>query len=201
MRKMALVATAMVGFAGQPAFGATSAVGVTDRGFSRGSVLIQYGDRVRWEFDASNSQDHRVKDATGMQLFDSALQAPAATFSFRFISAGKYAVTDPTDGAAMMVKVQMTVEPPSGTVMTHFVITWATKVAPKDFKYLVKYQTPLTDNGLLFNFSDQTLPSNTDWTPDRGAGTYLFRARYQSTHMAGQPHSRWSPIVTVTVTS
>ena len=141
-----------------------------------------------------------MKDATGMELFDSALQAPAATFSFRFISAGKYAVTDPTDGAAMTVKVQMTVEPPSGTVMTHFVITWATKVAPMDFKYLVKYQTPFVHNWALFNFSDQTLPSSPDWTADQGPGTHLFRARYQSTHIALGPHSRWSPIVTVTVT-
>jgi len=100
----------------------------------------------------------------------------------------------------MTVKVQMTVEPPSGTVHTAFDLTWGAVIAPNDFEYVVKYKPPGASKWLKFG-SDASQPMEYGWTPNQGPGTYQFRARYQNTHFSGQPHSRWSPIVTVTVTS
>jgi len=161
-------------------------VQLSDTGFQPGTFKTTPGTPTVWGLPESNTQPHSVTDNSGLGLFDSGPLAPGSTFSYTYVGAGTYKVLDSTTGHTGKVQVQMTAAPASGGTSTSFTITWASAVTPGAV-YDVQVKRPGSSVYAAFRTGVTTLSAS--FTPDAGAGTYVFRAK---TRAPGGGQSGWS---------
>ena len=92
------------------------------------------------------------------------------------------------------LKVGVLTSPASGSATTSFAIQWAAGSAPDGFVFDVQIKRPGTTawKALL----NDTTSGNLSFTPDKGKGTYSFRARTQRSGGAG---TQWSAAKSITV--
>jgi plastocyanin len=90
-RALALLALVAAGLALAPgALAATTTVSITGSGFSPRSVSIVAGDTVRWR--NADNHSHQVVATSG--AFASPILAPGRSYSFTFVTAGRYDYRD-----------------------------------------------------------------------------------------------------------
>jgi hypothetical protein len=91
------------------------------------------------------------------------------------------------------VKVGILTNPGSGSTSTVFSVRWA--AGPQDgYVFDVQVKRPGTTSWKPLRTDTPT--AATSFTPDRGTGTYAFRAR---TQLVGGESTRWSPAKQVKV--
>ncbi|HEX2220775.1 MAG TPA: PKD domain-containing protein, partial [Gemmatimonadales bacterium] len=168
---------------------------VTSKAFTPKMVTTAQGGTVRWSFQGPGTHD--VTDKSGMRLFASGSRTPGAAWSFAFQAAGSYAYYCSLHGNrhSGKIRVPVQVSPAGGTAATAFTVTWASASAPSGYVYDIQIQRPGT-TGFVNWKTGQTARSAT-FTPDRGAGTYSFRARLKKT--SNGRASGYSPTQSVTV--
>jgi Tol biopolymer transport system component len=172
---------------------ADAVVTVSDAGFSPKSLTVGQGDTVQWSFTGSVS--HRVKDSSGMGLFDSGTQNPGSSYSFTFAGAGTYKYKDTlAAGMTGTVKVPVTVSPASGGTGTRFTVTWSAPAPSAGYVFDVQILRP---GGTWVDWKVNQITASSRFTPDAGNGAYSFRARMENT--AKGRASQWSPGATITV--
>ena len=100
-------------------------------------VSVRQGGTVEWDFQGL----HTATDNTGMGLYDSG-EIKDATFSYRFVAAGTYAVICTLHKATMIgrIGVPVRVAPAKGTTKTRFAVTWSSTLAPAGFLFDVGKQ-------------------------------------------------------------
>jgi plastocyanin len=166
---------------------------VSDFAFTPKTLRAPQGTATTWTFNGPSS--HTATDNSGMALFDSGTKAPASTFTYFYLGAGKYNYhcTIHTNMTGT-VNVPAEARPSTGNVSTTFTITWAADHLPAGYTSNVQIKRPGSTSWANW-LSNQTLDSAT-FVPDSGPGTYTFRARFQKT--AGGM-SGWSPTATIQV--
>jgi hypothetical protein len=87
------------------------------------------------------------------------------------------------------------VSPARGTSATTFTVTWASATAPSGYVYDIQIKRPGTTSFVSWKMG-QTARLTT-FTPDRGAGTYGFRARLRKT--SNGRASGYSPVKSISV--
>ena len=122
---------------------------------------------------------HRIVDGTGLDLYDSGLRDPPASFSYPFFSAGTYRVVDQGTGSTMTLKVPVEAFPRSGSVSTTFRLTWATHRSHGDRVFDVQILRPGSTDWA--DWKTGQVKGGSSFLPDSGPGTYSFRARLRST--------------------
>jgi hypothetical protein len=146
---------------------------VTDDGFTDATITLgAAGNTVFWNNLGPSS--NVVQDLSGLGLFSIALQAPVDFASYQFWAAGTYVITSPPDDTTQTVVVPLKHSPVSGGVSTTFVLTWAAFQAPTGYQYELDIKRP--GSTLWQDWLTTGLKSG-QFTPDRGTGTYTFRAR------------------------
>ncbi len=175
-----------------PPAGAT--VVVTSTAFTPRTYTGAQGSTVRWAFQGPGTHD--VTDKSGMAMFASGGKAPGASYSFTFQGAGTYAyhcsVHRTTHSGRIRVPVQAS--PARGTRATAFTVTWASADAPTGYVYDIQIKRP----GRSFvNWKVGQTVRSAGFTPDRGTGTYSFRARLRKT--SNNRASGYSPAESVSV--
>lgn len=167
---------------------------VRDAGFVPAANDDGLGQDMEWSFPLGNKTAHRVKDASGLGLFSSAVQAPGQVFLYRYIEAGRYSVRDPSTGHTAVVSVPMSASPRSGDTGTKFTITWASEAAAQGYVFDVQIKRPGSPwrnwfTG-LFNTTHATFRTS-------HVGTYRFQARYRITGNGAT--SDWSDPLAIVV--
>ena len=195
----------LVGGLPQPAAAGITFVSVTDLGYSPSLAKARIGECdesriVQWDFFPNNVEAYSVTDSTGMGLFDSGLVPPGGTYTFTFLSAGKFPYEDSVTEATGVVSVPMQTSPKSGTTTTEFLIIWANgSCMAGRWRWRIQIRRPTYPGGWE-GFLAKTGTGPHLFTPDAGPGTYSFRAKLMSTlEGPGGPTSNWSNPVSITV--
>lgn len=170
-------------------------VSITDAGFSPATATIDHGRTVAWSFPGSNAQTHTATDNSGLGLFDSGARGPGTSFTFAYIAAGSYAVTDETTAANATIKVRPLAAPPSGGVGTQFTVTWSSQTAPPGYVFDTQIKRPGSSNWV--NWKTGRTGTKATFTPDAGTGKYSFRSRMRAP--ASGATSGWSPAAAIQV--
>jgi len=95
---------------------------VSETGFDPTTAPAIQGDTIGWTIVSGDS--HRLKDRSGMALFDSGTLAAGSSFQYTFNSAGTYSVTDRATHATSSVAVPVTV-PSTGKAGKPLLVTWS----------------------------------------------------------------------------
>jgi plastocyanin len=169
---------------------------VLNSGFEPQAGRIDQGATAVWSFPPSDTESHRVMDASGMGLFDSGDRAPGTSYTFAFDAAGSYPVLDVATSAHYRLSVPTQAAPPSGHLDTPFQITWSAGVPLPGYVFDVQIKRP-GDASFQDWLSDQQ-EREVPFTADVGTGTYSFRARLRNT--ATGDASGYSPPASITVT-
>jgi len=153
-------------------------------------VTLRQGGTVDWDFEGL----HTATDDTGMGLYDSG-SIQGATFSYRFVAAGTYAVICTLHMSTMIgsVRVPVTVAPTTGKAGTHVTVTWSTVVAPAGFVYDVQR---LRVGGTWTTWQNGVTARKGPFVPWR-KGTYRFRARLRQ--ISSGTAAAWSPTGSIVV--
>jgi plastocyanin len=169
-----------------------SAIDVKDFAFSPNSRTPAQDTAVLFRFQGPSL--HTVTDTSGMGLFDSGAMPAGTTQTVGVIGAGQYPFACTIHPSMTgVLKVGVLTSPSSGSTTTSFTIRWAT--APTDgFVFDVQFKRPGTKTWKAL--ATDAAAASMSFTPDRGAGTYSFRAR---TQVAGGASTNWSARKTVSV--
>jgi plastocyanin len=153
----------------------TVTIAVRDFSFTPQAATIAQGTTVRWKFSGPSS--HTATDNSGMRLFNSGIKPAGSQYSFTFIAAGTYPYVCTPHASFMRgrISVLLKASPASGTRTTRFTITWASAAPPTGFVFDVQIKRPGSNTYVNWK-TGQTARSAT-FVPDRGVGTYSFRAR------------------------
>ena len=147
-------------------------------------------------FDYVGEQHHTATDNSGLYLYDSGVVAGGGPSTwFTFGSAGIYRFTctlHPWMGGRVEVPVRAA--PGAGRVRSTFTVTWAATAPADGFVYDVQIRRPGGDWKV---WRDGVLGLSKTFRPDKGSGTYRFRARLRS---AGGEVSLWSAEAEIKVT-
>jgi uncharacterized repeat protein (TIGR01451 family) len=162
---------------------ATSYVGVTSGGFSAPSPALAMGNTLQWSFVGPGS--HSATDqTTGLGLWpDTGLVAPVAFRTAVFPAAGGYTFTDTATGHTIKLNVPMTATPSTGSTSTSFTLRWAASAPPAGFSEDVQVTYPGTSTWVTIIKSSTA--TSAAFTPNKGTGTYKFRARLKRTSGGG----------------
>ena len=95
---------------------------VNETGFDPATAPAVQGDTIGWTIVSGDS--HRLKDPSGMALFDSGTLAAVSSFQYTFNSAGTYSVTDRATRATSSVAVPVAV-PSTGKTGKPLLVTWS----------------------------------------------------------------------------
>ncbi len=174
---------------------ATSYVGVTNLGFAAAAPSLAIGNVLQWSFVGPGS--HSATDnTTGLGLFpDTGLVAPVAFRQTTFPAAGAYTFTDTATGNTIKLNVPVQVTPTTGSISTTFTLTWATAAPPTNYAEDVQVEYPGTSAWVSL-FKATTATSGT-FVPNKGTGSYHFRARFHSTKNSGA--SAYTANTTITI--
>jgi uncharacterized repeat protein (TIGR01451 family) len=174
---------------------ATSYVAVTNLGFLTPAPAIAVGNTVQWSFVGPGS--HTATDkTTGLGLFpDTGLVAPVAFRQVVFSAAGAYTFTDTATGDTIKLNVPLAAAPTTGSTTTVFNLTWATAAPPANYAEDVQVEYPKSSSWVSL-FKATTATSGT-FVPNKGTGSYHFRARFHSTTNSGA--SAYTANTTITV--
>jgi hypothetical protein len=167
-------------------------ISITDHGSSPASAPIDAGEQAFWSVASGDASTHEVVDASGMGLFESGPLEPGRSFSYPFIGAGTYPITDGAHRSRVLVSFHPS--PSHGSITTTFHIQWASAASLPGLRYDVQIARPGSRfvDWLVNQGADEA-----DFVPDAGAGTYQFRARVRSVAAGG--HSGWSPVASIVV--
>jgi len=139
---------------------------------------------------------HTVTDTSGLGLFDSGPLPAGTTYTVPVLGAGQYpfaCTIHPSMTGAL--KVGLVATPSSGSTTTAFTIQWAVGQAPTGYVFDVQIKRPGTTTWKAL--ATDTTGGQLAFTPDKGAGTYSFRARTQVS--GGTASTQWSVAKSVTV--
>ncbi len=138
---------------------------------------------------------HTVTDTSGMGLFDSGPLPPGTTYTVPVIGAGVYPFACSIHPSMTgVLKVAVLASPSSGSPTSSFAIQWATGPAPTGFVFDVQIKRPGTTAWKAF--ATDTTVGQLAFMPDKGTGTYSFRAR---TQVAGGAGTQWTAAKTISV--
>ncbi len=153
-------------------------------------VSVRQGGTVEWDFQGL----HTATDNTGMGLYDSG-EIKDATFSYRFVAAGTYAVICTLHENTMIgsVGVPVRVAPAKGTTKTRFAVTWSATLAPAGFLFDVGKQRV---GGAWSTWQSGVTTRSATFRPWR-KGKYRFRARLRQ--ISSGKASGWSPLGVIVV--
>src|SRR4051812_13494314 len=139
---------------------------------------------------------HTVTDTTGMGLFDSGPMPAGTTYTVPVLGAGQYPFACTIHPSMTgVLKVGVVASPSSGSTTTTFTIQWAVGQAPTGYVFDVQIKRPGTTTWKAL--ATDTTGGQLAFTPDKGAGTYSFRARTQVS--GGTASTQWSVAKSVTV--
>jgi plastocyanin len=139
---------------------------------------------------------HTVTDTSGMGLFDSGPMPAGTTYTVPVLGAGQYRFACSIHPSMTgVLKVGMVVAPSSGTATTQFGVQWAVDQAPDGYAFDVQVKRPGTTAWKAL--ATDTTAGQLSFTPDKGNGTYSFRARTQVT--SGTAATQWSVAKSITV--
>lgn len=139
---------------------------------------------------------HTVTDTSEMGLFDSGPLPSGTTYTVSVIGAGQYPFACSIHPSMTgVLKIGVLASPLSGSTTTAFAIRWATGSAPTGFVFDVQVKRPGTTAWKAF--ATDTTAGQLPFTPDKGTGTYSFRAR---TRVAGGAGTLWTGAKTINVT-
>jgi uncharacterized repeat protein (TIGR01451 family) len=173
----------------------TSYVGVMNTGFGSPSPALAMGNTLQWSFVGPGSHSATDK-TTGLGLWpDTGLVAPVAFRTAVFPAAGDYTFTDTATGNTIKLNVPMTALPATGGTSTAFTLTWAASTPPSGYSEDVQVTYPGTSTWVTLFKS--TTATSAAWTPNKGTGTYKFRARFKKT--TGSAASSYTTNATVKV--
>jgi plastocyanin len=164
---------------------------VSETGFVPTTAPAIQGDTIAWTIVSGDS--HRLKDSSGMRLFDSGALAAGSSFQFTFNSAGTYTVADRATRATSSVAVPVAV-PSTGNVGEPLLVTWSAAAPGPGFLFDVQIRVP-PDRSFHDWLVGQTATAVT-YVP-AAAGSYAFRARLRAPGTGAA--SKWSPPAAVTV--
>jgi plastocyanin len=190
------------------ALAGTKHISIVDLAFQPSGARVIPGAIVQWTNDGSV-----VHTATGdglgpccpsgPGLWNSGPIQPGASFQFTLASAGRFTYHCNRHPAQMTgsINVKMVAKPAHGTTATVFHIFWASPNGgvPTGFNEDVQIDTPGPDNFQDWRVDQAPGSFESDFTPDAGTGTYLFRARLQNSS-TGEV-SGWSFEAAINVTS
>jgi plastocyanin len=163
----------------------SATIDVKDFVFSPTSRTVAQDTNVLFRFLGPSL--HTVTDTSGMGLFDSGPMSPGTTATVPVVGAGGYPFACSIHPSMTgVLNVGVLTSPGSGTTSTVFSVRWAT--GPEDgFVFDVQVKRPGTRSwkALLTD----TPAASMSFTPDRGEGTYSFRAR---TQRVGGASTQWS---------
>ena len=167
---------------------------VKDNFYSPALKTTAQGTTVQWLW--SGVRPHSVTDRTAMQLFASPVQT-AGSFPFKFNAAGIYPYYCVVHGTGMAgrVSVPMKAAPTVGTTGTSFTIIWAAVVPPTGYVFDVQIKRP--GDSAFVAFRNGVRTTRASYVPNKGKGTYYFRARLREPAASAQ--SIWSTTRTITV--
>ncbi len=143
---------------------------------------------VSWVFPATNVSVHRVKDTSGLGLFDSGRARPTTLYSARVFAAGTYPMMDPTSGSRARIKVPVLLSAWCAAKPKVSVV-WASQAAPPGLVYDVRLRVPGATGFIRWVTGASTVGAT--YTPRAGNGTYVFEARLRD-DLTGAA-SAWSP--------
>ena len=170
-----------------------SSIDVKDFAFSPTTRSPAQDTAVLFRFRGPSS--HTVTDTTGMALFDSGPLPAGTTETVPVIGAGQYPFACTIHPAMTgVLKVGLLATPSSGSPATSFTVQWATGPAPAGFVFDVQIKRPGTTSWKPLRAD--TTSGSMPFIPDKGTGTYSFRAH---TQRAGGASTQWSVAKTVTV--
>ena len=164
---------------------------VSETGFVPTTTPAIQSDTIAWTIVSGDS--HRLKDSSGMRLFDSGALAAGSSFQFTFNSAGTYTVTDRATRATSSVAVPVVV-PSTGNVGEPLLVTWSAAAPAPGFLFDVQIRVPM-DRAFRDWLVGQTATATT-YVPAE-AGSYAFRARLRASGTGAA--SKWSPPAAVNV--
>ena len=160
-------------------------------GFVPARRTVDLGTTVEWILEAPGL--HRVKDVTGLGLYDSGRKPPVSFQLFTFTAAGTYRYKDGPGGESGKVGVPADA-PSTGQAGVAFDVTWATTAPPSGLVFDVQVKVPGSNSWQPWQSGVTSLSAG--YTPG-APGTYAFRARVRQA--AGSAKSGWSPAIMVTV--
>jgi plastocyanin len=168
-------------------------IDVQDFRYAPSSGVAGQGTAVTFRFQGPSS--HTVTDTSGIGLFDTGPMPAGTSASVPVLGAGRYPFAceiHPSMTGALQVGLIAT--PLTGTTTTSFTLRWSKVAAPTGFVFDVQVKRPgsTTWKPLV---SDSTA-GGAIFTPDRGIGSYSFRAR---TQRAGGAATMWSVAGSVSV--
>jgi hypothetical protein len=169
-----------------------SPIDVKDFAYSPKLRYPGQGTAVLFRFKGPSS--HSVTDTSGMALFDTGPLPAGTADTVSVIGAGTYPFACTVHPSMSgQLKVNPLVSPSSGSVTTAFTVQWADGSPPDGFVFDVQIKRPgSTWKGLV----NDTTAESIAFTPDKGTGTYSFRAR---TQLAGAASTQWSPAKAISV--
>ncbi len=170
-------------------------VEVQDTGYVPTTAREPFGTTVYWSTPSADGSSHSITDGSGTALFDSGLIAPGGSFSYQFAAAGDYTVTDSESGHVGHMDVSMSSTPTTGTTATTFNIQWASAPPPAGYVYDVQIKRP--GSSTFSDLTTGTTATNQNFTPDAGAGTYVFHSRVR--RLSPSAHTAYSPQLAITV--
>lgn len=184
LRRSTLLGLLLVTVLAQGALAATTNVSIQGSAFSPQGVRVRQGDAVKWtnnDFQTHTSTSDGYDGTSGPQLWNSGTLGHAATYSFTFVAAGKYAyhctIHSFMHGS---VAVALRATPASGTTSTTFTVTWATAAGvPANYNEDVQILRPGASAFANWKVNQTGTAVSATFTPDAGTGTYKFRARLQ----------------------
>ena len=162
---------------------------------------------MQWNFNQGThtATERRRLGPFGSSLFDSGVRSAGDTYLYTFQAAGIYpyrsvAAGDPTRMTGT-VRVPLQVSPTSGETNTAFTITWSSQSLSG---YVFDVETRFrpagsTRWGSWSAFARSTPSTSGMFVPDKGAGTYGFRARLRNSSTGRV--SDFSPVETTAVTN
>jgi hypothetical protein len=153
------------------------------------------GATAIWHFDAANTTQHSITDASGLGLFDSGLRPAGGSFTWALAWAGSFRITDTPTGNTSVIRAPLIAQPRSGGPTTSFAITWGTVAPPTGDVLEVQIERP---GDVEFGAWQKGSGTTADFVPDAGVGDYFFRARVANA--AGTVATDWSRTVAIHVT-
>jgi len=154
-------------------------------GFVPAVRTVPLGRTVEWVMEAPGL--HRLRDATGMHLFDSFPNPPVWFANYRFPAAGTYRYADGPGHRQGRVAVAIDA-PATGHAGTALHLAWATAGAPDGAVFDVQIMRP--GEHAFSDFRSETATRGATFTPSR-TGVWRFRSRM---HMAEDVGTAFSPV-------